>query len=327
MNFQLDEEQAVLQEVARDFLQEAPSWERIVEEAGWPAIVIPEAFGGWGFGHVELAVVFEELGRSLVRCPMLGTAAATEAVLVGGSPAQKASLLSSLAEGRPGAIALNTDVVAGPSGLCGRAERVVDGLSAGLVVVETRSGALWVTDAFEAEAITGLDGSRELACLSFDGAAAEPLPGADRAQILDRIRALVSAEAVGGAEACLDMAVSYAKVRQQFGKPIGSFQAIQHKCADMLLWVESARSAAWFAAWAIDRAPEELALASRTAKAYASDAYFHCAAENIQIHGGIGFTWEHDAHRYFKRARACQTLFGEPRVHREAVAEMLLGGV
>ena len=327
MNFQLDEEQSVLQEVARTFLAEGPDWHRIVEEAGWPAIVIPEAFGGWGFGHVELAVVFEELGRSLVPCPMLGTASATEAILDGGSEAQKAAYLSAIAAGTSAAMALDTDVVMASDGLRGTADRVIDGAAAGLVVVEARSGHLYVTDTFEAEETPGLDESRQLARVSFDGSAAEQLVGADKRRILDRICALVAAEAVGGAEACLDMAVSYAKVRRQFGKPIGSFQAIQHKCADMLLGVESARSAAWYAAWAIDRAPEELALAARTAKAYASDAFFRCAGENIQIHGGIGFTWEHDAHRYFKRARASQTLYGEPHLHREAVAEILMGGV
>jgi alkylation response protein AidB-like acyl-CoA dehydrogenase len=326
MNFQLDEEQAVLQQVARDFLTESPDWGRIVEEAGWPAIVIPEAYGGWGFGHVELAVVFEEVGRALVSCPLLGTAAATEAILDGGSPGQKASFLGAIASGTPAALALDAEADLVDGRLQGVAECVVDGAEAGFVVVQTRSGELVVTDAFEAAELAGLDPSRQLARLCFDGAKAELLPDAKAARIADRVCALLAAESVGGAEACLDMAVDYAKVRRQFGKPIGSFQAIQHKCADMLLWVESARSAAWYAAWAMDQAPEELAVAARTAKAYACDAFFRCAGENIQIHGGIGFTWEHDAHRYFKRARASKTLYGEPRMHREAVADMIFGG-
>jgi len=327
MHFQLDEEQAVLQESAREFLKEKPDWERIIEEAGWPAIVIPEAFGGWGFGHVELAVVFEEIGRSLARCPMLGTAAATEAILVGGDDAQKARYLEAIATGTPAALALGADVRMGDDGLSGTAELVIDGASAGLVVVQTRFDGVFVTESFTAVETPALDSTRQLATLTFDSAPAQRLERADMAVILSRVRALVAAEAVGGAEACLDMSVDYAKVRKQFGKAIGSFQAIQHKCADMLLLVESARSAAWYAACAIDEDAEDLEIAARAAKAYASDAFFVCAGENIQIHGGIGFTWEHDAHFYFKRARAMSSLFGEPREHREAIATALLGGL
>ena len=325
MNFHLDDEQALLQESAREFLKESPDWERIIGEAGWPAIVIPEDFGGWGFSHVELAVIFEELGRSLVRCPMLGTAAATEAILVGGDDVQKARYLEAIATGTPAALALGADVRMAEGGLDGTANLVIDGASAGLVVVQTRFDGLFVTEHFAAEAVEALDSTREMATLTFDNAPAERLERADVEVILARIRSLVAAEAVGGAEACLDMAVDYAKVRRQFGQPIGSFQAIQHKCADMLLLVESARSASWYAASTIETDAKELEIASRTAKAYATDAFFKCAGENIQIHGGIGFTWEHDAHLYFKRARALQALYGEPREHREALATALLG--
>ena len=143
---------------------------------------------------------------------------------------------------------------------------------------------------------------------------------------LEQGSAMVAAPAVGGAEATLDKAVAYAKVRQQFGKPIGSFQAIKHLCADMLVRVESARSATWYAAWALASNADDQPLATRTAKAYATDAFFACAADNIQVHGGIGFTWEHDAHLYFKRAHALRALLGHPREHRAVIARALCEG-
>jgi alkylation response protein AidB-like acyl-CoA dehydrogenase len=138
-------------------------------------------------------------------------------------------------------------------------------------------------------------------------------------------RALValSLEQVGGAQKCLEMSVEYAKVRHQFGRPIGSFQAIKHKCADMLVQVESARSAAYYGAWAVSEDNQEVDLVAPMAKSYCSEAYFFCAAENIQIHGGIGFTWEHDAHLYFKRAKSSELLFGEPAYHRSILADRI----
>ena len=135
--------------------------------------------------------------------------------------------------------------------------------------------------------------------------------------MLDLAAVALAAEQVGGAQKVLDMAVEYAKVRVQFGRPIGSFQAIKHKCADMLLEVESAKSAAYYAGWAAAEDNEELPVVASLAKSYCSEAYFHCAAENIQIHGGIGFTWEHPAHLYFKRAKSSELLFGDPTYHRE----------
>ncbi|MGH8981131.1 MAG: acyl-CoA dehydrogenase family protein, partial [Acidimicrobiales bacterium] len=133
----------------------------------------------------------------------------------------------------------------------------------------------------------------------------------------------LSNEMVGGAQKVLDMSVEYAKVRVQFGRPIGSFQAIKHKCADMLLEVESARSAAYYAGWVAAEDSDELPVVASLAKSYCSEAYFHAAAENIQIHGGIGFTWEHDAHLYFKRAKSSELLFGDPAYHRELLAQRI----
>ncbi len=142
-------------------------------------------------------------------------------------------------------------------------------------------------------------------------------------RVLDLASVALAAEAVGGAERCLEMSVEYAKTRVQFGRPIGSFQAIKHKCADMLLEVESAKSASAYAGWAAQEDPDELALVAPLAKSYCTEAFFHCAAENIQIHGGIGFTWEHDAHLYFKRAKSSELLFGDPVHHREILAGRL----
>jgi alkylation response protein AidB-like acyl-CoA dehydrogenase len=173
-----------------------------------------------------------------------------------------------------------------------------------------------------------MDQTRKQAKLEFAEVAATPLgePGAGwpaLAKTLDQAAAMSANEMVGGAQVALDMAVEYAKVRVQFGRPIGSFQAIKHKCADMLLEVESGKSAAYYAAWAAADDNDELPVAASLAKAYCSDAYFHTAAENIQIHGGIGFTWEHDAHLYFKRAKSSQLLLGDPTYHRELLAQRI----
>jgi len=177
-------------------------------------------------------------------------------------------------------------------------------------------------------ALSTMDQTRKQAKLEFDGVAGE-LIGTDGAgwdtisTVLDLAAVALAAEQVGGAQKCLDMAVEYAKVRVQFGRPIGSFQAIKHKCADMLLEVESAKSAAYYAGWAAAELNDELPTVASLAKAYCSDAYFHAAAENIQIHGGIGFTWEHPAHLYFKRAKSSEILFGDPTYHRELLAQRI----
>ena len=162
-----------------------------------------------------------------------------------------------------------------------------------------------------------LDGIRLPAAAAM-GALGEAAPALQR--ILDRAAICLGLEQVGGAERCLDMAVAYAKIRQQFGRAIGSFQAIKHECADMMVKVESARSAAWYASWVAAELPEEVPSAAALAQSYCSDAFFECAAENIQIHGGIGFTWEHEAHLYFKRAQSSRTLLGAPAAHRARFA-------
>jgi alkylation response protein AidB-like acyl-CoA dehydrogenase len=220
--------------------------------------------------------------------------------------------------------------------LSGDKSYVLDGHTATLLVVAARSApdeiSLFTVDP-DAKGVTRtrletLDMTRKQAKISFANTPARLLgergKGADALRrTLDQAAAVLSSEMVGGAQACLDASTSYAKERYQFGRPIGSFQAIKHKCANMLMEVEMARSAAYYAGWAAAEDPEELSLASSLAKAYCSDAYFHAAAENIQIHGGIGFTWEHDAHLYFRRAKSSEIYLGDATYHRELVAQKL----
>jgi alkylation response protein AidB-like acyl-CoA dehydrogenase len=212
---------------------------------------------------------------------------------------------------------------------------VIDGHTANVVIVAARTdkGVSLFTVAGDANGLTRtplstMDQTRKQARLELSGVPARLLGteggGWDTlSRMLDLAAVALAAEQVGGAQKVLEMSVDYAKVRVQFGRPIGSFQAIKHKCADMLLEVESAKSAAYYAGWAAAELNEELPVVASLAKAYCSDAYFHAAAENIQIHGGIGFTWEHDAHLYFKRAKSSELLFGDPTYHRELLAQRI----
>ncbi len=213
---------------------------------------------------------------------------------------------------------------------------VLDGHTADLIIVAARTAAGVSLFAVDGDAVGPHSHAR---CRPWTRPASRPsssssntparLIGTDGAgwnvlsTVLDLAAVALAAEQVGGAQKCLDMAVEYAKVRVQFGRPIGSFQAIKHKCADMLLEVESAKSAAYYAGWCAAEMNDELPSVASLAKAYCSEAYFHAAAENIQIHGGIGFTWEHPAHLYFKRAKSSELLFGDPTYHRELLAQRI----
>ncbi len=275
-----------------------------------------------------------------------------------GAEEQKKSLLSEIAAGtRTVAVALTEangrwdadgiEMIASADGngwiLDGTKRFVVDGHTADTLLVAARAegsageeGVLVVVVPGDSDGVSrakqeSMDQTRPLADVKFENVrvrAADVLGevgaawrGIDRALTVASVALAV--EAVGGAQACLDMAVDYAKNRIQFGRPIGSFQAIKHKCADMLVSVESAKSAAYYAAWAVDGDSDELAVVGPLAKAYCTEAYFKAAAENIQIHGGIGFTWEHDAHLYFKRAKSIELMFGSPSHHRARLADML----
>jgi alkylation response protein AidB-like acyl-CoA dehydrogenase len=332
-------------------------WAQMANELGLQSLHIPEAFGGQGFSFVELVVVLEEMGRALLCAPFFSTVClAANAILNGATEAQKVELLPGIASGETIATLAFTEpsgkwdangitMEAVPDGsggytLDGTKMFVLDGHVANLIVVAARSAGSGGTEGISFFTVPGdapgltrtvlptMDQTRKQAKLEFSGVEAQLLgeEGAGWAGLsktLDQVAVCLAAEQVGGAQKCLDMSVEYAKVRIQFGRPIGSFQAIKHKCADMLLEVESSKSAAYYAGWAAAEDNDELPVVASLAKSYCSEAYFHAAAENIQIHGGIGFTWEHDAHLYFKRAKSSEILFGDPTYHRELLAQRI----
>jgi alkylation response protein AidB-like acyl-CoA dehydrogenase len=369
MNFGFSEEQEELRRQVRRFLEEkSPEtevrrlmattegydpavWSQMADQLGLQAMTIPEAYGGAGFGYVELLVVLEEMGAALLCAPYFSTVAlGTNAILASGDEVAAKQWLGSIASGET----IATLAITEDSGrwdldgittratkkdgswvLDGHKSFVIDGHTAGLVVVAARTDAGLSLFAVESDAsgltrtpLATMDQTRKQARLEFSSTPATLIgrdgdAGSGLEKTLQLAAVALAAEQVGGAQRVLDNAVDYAKNRMQFGRPIGSFQAIKHKCADMLLEVESAKSAAYYGAWAAATDDDELALAASLAKSYCSEAYFHCAAENIQIHGGIGFTWEHHAHLYFKRAKSSELLLGDPAYHRELLAQRL----
>ncbi len=331
-------------------------WSQMAEQLGLQSLIVPEEYDGQGFSYVELCVVLEEMGRALLCAPYFSTVVlATNAILQSGDDAAKKSLLPGIASGETTATLALTEAngrwdeagieaTATPSSdggagdgykINGEKMFVLDGHTADLIIVAAKTDA--GTSLFHLnsdasgltrEALSTMDQTRKQAKLTFSDTPATLL-GTDGkgwdtlSTVLDLTAVALAAEQVGGAQFVLEMAVQYAKDRVQFGRPIGSFQAIKHKCADMLLEVESAKSAAYYAAWCAAEMNDELPSVASLAKAYCSEAYFHAAAENIQIHGGIGFTWEHPAHLYFKRAKSSELLFGDPTYHRELLAQRI----
>ncbi len=317
---------------------------------GWQAMMIPEKYGGAGFGPLEAAVLVEEMGRALDPSPYLFCALlSVDLLLAGGSEAQKASLLPGIADGSRIVVpavtettgewipdGITTDAVPRGEGwvVTGTKRYVAHGDVADDYLVAARVGdeiGWFVVSAEEVERsrMDALDLTRSLAELHLDGVV---LPGdarlpASGEALLERAVKVGSVglamEQVGLAQRCLDMAVAYAKERHQFGRPIGSFQAVKHTCADMLVQVESARAAAYAATVALAADDEELDELAPLAKSYCSEAALFCAGENIQVHGGIGFTWEHDAHLYFRRAKSTQLALGDPAYHRRILAERI----
>ena len=326
-------------------------WSQMANQLGLQALTIPEEYGGAGFGYVELVVVLEEMGRALLCAPYFSTVAlAANALGASGDEAAKAEYLPGIASGETIATLAYTEetgrwdldgvtLAATRAGdgwkLDGTKSYVLDGHTANLILVAARSeGGLSLfavagdAAGLERTALATMDQTRKQAKLGFSGVEARLIgeeggAGPVLSKTLDLAAVALAAEQVGGAQRVLDMSVEYAKTRIQFGRPIGSFQAIKHKCADMLLEVESAKSAAYYAGWAAAEDNEELPVTACLAKAYCSEAYFHAAAENIQIHGGIGFTWEHDAHLYFKRAKSSELILGDPSYHRELLAQRI----
>jgi alkylation response protein AidB-like acyl-CoA dehydrogenase len=326
-------------------------WSQLGDELGLLGLAIPEEYGGAGYGFVELGVVLEEAGRALLCAPYFSSVVlAATTVLHSGDDAARKDYLPGLASGQVrGTLALTEDSgrwdEAGVTlraaqtsdgwTLEGHKNFVLDGHTATLILVVARTPSGISLFAVDADAagltrtpLSTMDMTRKLARLDFAGTPARLLGSEGAAwpllaRVLDLAAIGLAAEQVGGATKAMEMAVDYAKIRIQFGRPIGSFQAIKHKCADMLVRVESAKSAAYYGLWAAAELNEELPAVASLAKSYCSDAYFHCAGENIQIHGGIGFTWEHPAHLYFKRAKTSQLLFGDPTYHRELLAQRI----
>ncbi len=342
---------------------DAEVWKRIGSELGWPAITIPEAYDGLGLGYVELVALLEETGRALLCSPFFSTVClGVNALLTAADDAQKTSLLPSIALGETTATlafseangrwdASAVETIARPDGddflLSGTKTFVPDGHTADLLVVVARVEGSEGEQGIELFAVPAeaagverrflptMDQTRKQAQVTFadarlpssarlGGEGAEQSGWAAVQRVLQLAAVAISAEQVGGAQQCLDASVAYAKERVQFGRPIGSFQAIKHKCADMMMVVESARSASYYAGCMAAEESDELAVSAALAKAFCSDAFFQCAAERIQIHGGDGLTREYDVHLYFKRAQSTQAFLGSPAHHRELVARLAL---
>jgi alkylation response protein AidB-like acyl-CoA dehydrogenase len=345
-----------LMETAAGF--DAAVWRQLSDDLALTGIAIPEAYGGAGFGPVELGIAMEEQGRALLCAPYFSSCVlAAGAIMNAATEEQKAHLLPAIAGGQIRAALAVTErngrwdtagvlTVATPTGdgwlLDGFKSYVIDGATAQAVVVVARAAGT-VGDAglgfflVEPDAagvtrtpLATMDATRKQANIEFRRAPAELLGEAGNgasalSKTLDHAAIALANEMVGGAQALLDSAVVYANLRVQFGRAIGSFQAIKHKCADMLLDVELAKSAAYYAAQAeADGDPQTPSLAS-LAKAAAADTYMRVAASTIQIHGGIGFTWDHDTHLWFKRAKSSEVLLGDPNYHRELMLQRMEG--
>jgi alkylation response protein AidB-like acyl-CoA dehydrogenase len=320
-------------------------WTRMAGQLGLLGLVLPEEYGGSGGGWTDLVVVLEEMGRALLCAPFLATVALAGAT-VAACPDEDlhADVLPAIADGRliatvataedvgswdDDGVHLRGDVTPDGWRLTGHKSFVLDGQTADLVLVSARTGhgvSLFAVDGtapgLSRRRLVVLDPTRKLARLEFAAVAARLIGAEGQAsELLHRVRDLgavaLAAEQIGGAARCLEMSVEYAKLRHQFGRPIGSFQAIKHMCADMLIDLEWARSAVYEAAWAIDEGHGTLPADASLAKACASQAFAQIANRAIQIHGGIGFTWENDLHLYFRRAKSGELLFGTPTYHRE----------
>ena len=333
-------------------------WHQMARQLGLHGLALPEHYGGAGYGLPELAVVLEEMGRSLLPAPFFSTIGlAAQTLLASGDDRACRRYLPGIAEGELTATVAVcdengswelADIITsarckdgGDWCLSGTKMFVIDGDTADVILVIARIGEGFGLFAVHADTpgltttrLDALDPTRRLARVDLQdcqgqriGPAGDATPFLRKA--LDMATVALAAEQIGGAQACLDDAVEYAKVRVQFNRPIGSFQAIKHKCADILLEIESAKAAVLYAASlttdAADEAcaEEEFAICAALVSAYCSAAYTHAAKENIQIHGGIGFTWEHDAHLYLKRAKTSELLFGAPAAHRARIAELV----
>ena len=334
-------------------------WGKVAEQ-GWLGLVFPEEYGGSGLGFVDLTVLMEEMGRAVMPGPFVSTVLLGGLTIhEAGSAAQRKEWLPRIAagqvkstlawtepSGRWDAAGVTTAAkpVAGGWALSGTKLFVPDAHLADVLVVVARSaesknpeegiGLFLVTretPGLEVKLLPTMDQTRKLCEVTFDDVrvAADGVLGpagggwAPLARVVERATVALCAEMCGGAQRVLDMTVDYAKIRVAFGRPIGSYQGVKHRAADMLVEVENAKSLTYYAAWAVDESAPEAALAASMAKAYCSDAFRRVSAAGIQLHGGIGFTWEHDLHLYFKRAKSSEFTFGDATYHRERVAQLI----
>src|SRR3984957_14396291 len=335
---------AVLDDPAKSY--DADLWREVAAQ-GWLGAAIPEAYGGLGLGHLELCVIAEELGRALAPIPFASTAYfLAEALMLAGSESQKQAWLPKIAAGevvgcfatveRPGALT-EAQVQARVEGgkLTGTKLPVTDGDIADVAVVLARDGghlSLFLVELAGAgvarETLQTLDPTRGVAKLTFTGAAAERLGPAGEGlalaeALLQRAAVLLAFEQVGGADRALEMAKGYALERYAFGRPIGSYQAIKHKLADIYVKNELARSTAYYGAWALESGASELPLAASSARVAASEAYWNAAKENLQTHGGIGFTWQMDCHLFYRRAQQLGLVAGGTKAWKERLVQQL----
>lgn len=349
MDFVFTDEQRMIAETAKSFFAENATsertraamaadgidralWQTFCQELGLSGIGIPEAAGGAGLGLVELAIIAEAAGAHVSALPMFGSLAVTaQAIAAGGSEAQRSQWLPALLSGEIIAAPVAADdLVAQGDRITASSAFVAHGGAAQLLLVTGADGN-WLVRAdspgVTVTAQTTMDQTRPYARVSLEGAPGERLDDPVAAESAARAAGLVTlaAEGLGLAQAALERTVAFARDRVQFGRAIGSFQAYKHRLADMMVEIEQARSAVYWAACAVDEGSDEAPLALHAAKSFAADTAFRCAGDMIQLHGGIGFTWEHDAHLYFKRARALQTLMGKGDWHREQIAAMVLG--
>jgi alkylation response protein AidB-like acyl-CoA dehydrogenase len=349
MDFELSPDQVALQEAARDLLDDRAGHDQVrahlssgrpydeslwraLADQGWLAIALAEADGGVGLSWVEAAVLLEQIGRHTAPVPFLPSLLALMALA--GADEPHSEWVGALASGeRLGCVGWSKHADALRAAASGPAWTIsgrlgpVEGAAVADIAVVVAADAVFAVEiegSARPPAEAAMDGTRVLSWLTFDAAPAKRLGGAAlAAEILDRGAVGASAEILGGSDRVLEMAVQYAKDRVQFDQPIGSFQAIKHRCADMLVDVEGMRSSTWYAAWAISAGDPDASAAASTAKVWSADAAKRVMASGLQVHGGIGFTWEHDLHLYMKRSQFDRLNYGDAGYHRERLAGLL----
>ena len=348
MDFSFTDEQRMIAETAQSFFAEnatskrtreamasdgfdRETWQSFCQELGLGGIIVPEEYGGAGLGHVELAIVAEAAGAQVAALPLLNLAISSAMIAAGGSEEQKQKWLQQLISGEVIGAAAGNDSVRYDGNILNGSFEFVPHAGVTDVFILAHPDQAWIVEknapGLSVETFTTMDQTRPLSTVTLDNVEGEPFADFPPAMHASQSAAwlCLAAEALGGAQACLDRTVEYSKERVQFGRVIGSFQAYKHRAADMMIEIEQARSAVYWAACAVDEGSDDAKLALHAAKAFCADTFFKCAGDMIQLHGGIGFTWEHDAHLFFKRARSIQTLLLDGNWHREQIARMILG--